>query len=283
MGLRPPRRRRRYRKRIHYATMKRVRFRRVRQPAYLMQCWVRLLHEMSSLNCDSQRHDDALKRLATSVESPEPDALEQDEPKDLPDVSVDELLHRIDPITWYRWMKLCENILQGRRNPIQVQVLVNQADLSREKLDRPTVWSPSHTQGRAYLSEGIADEQEVPIILDTGASFSLSPFKSDFVKEPHSSEVKELTGISDTVKVEGIGVVEWPIVDIFGRHKILRTHAYYVPQADIRLFSPQTYLQEHPDSKGKCVVTYSHVTLTTADGIVSCNFPTTTTVISPSC
>jgi hypothetical protein len=103
--------------------------------------------------------------------------------------------------------------------------------------------------------------------LDTGASFSLSPFKTDFINEPQPCEVKELTGIADAVKVEGIGMVEWPVEDIYGRCKMIRTNAYYVPKADIRLFSPQSYLQEHPGESGQCVVTACHVALTTPDGI----------------
>jgi Reverse transcriptase (RNA-dependent DNA polymerase) len=267
MGLRPPRRRREYQKRyIHqYLTMTRLRFSQVRNTSYRMHCWVKHLHDLTSLSRASQPGDNALKGLATPIERPEQrTALERDEPTGgHPGILVDNLLHRIDPITWYRGMKLCERILQGRANTAK-QLLVLQADLSREKLDRPQAWSPTENPGRVYLSEGIA-EKEVPIILDTGASFSLSPFKSDFIKGPSKSQVSELTGITDTVKVEGVGVVEWPIVDIFGQSKIIRTHAYYVPQADIRLFSPQTYLQENRG--GECVVTYSHVTLTTPDGI----------------
>jgi hypothetical protein len=165
-----------------------------------MHCWVKHLHALTSLSCASQPGDKALEGSATPIKRPEQrTALERDEPRDKltgghPGILVDNLLHHIDPITWYHGMKLCEHILQGRANTTK-QLLVLQADLSREKLDRPQVWSTTKNPGRVYLSEGI-EEKEVPIILDTGASFSLSPFKSDFIKGPSKSQVSELTGIT---------------------------------------------------------------------------------------
>jgi hypothetical protein len=47
--------------------------------------------------------------------------------------------------------KLCENILQGRRNTTR-KTLVFYADLSREKLDRSQVWS-HHKKWIATLEE----------------------------------------------------------------------------------------------------------------------------------
>ena len=65
--------------------------------------------------------------------------------------------------------------------------------------------------------------------------------------------MKELHGIADTVKIEGIGTVEWTIRDVFGRVCLIRTQAYYVPSSNNRLFSPQSYFMEDtsqdPDAK----------------------------------
>ena len=77
--------------------------------------------------------------------------------------------------------------------------------------------------------------------------------------------------IKNSIPVKGIGTVEWPIRDVFNNIGIVRTRAYYVPDADIRLFSPQTYIDEqsteNPASmhctKGKLeLVTEKKVTLT---------------------
>ena len=255
MGMRPPRRLRYRRPRTvirHYLTMKRLRFRPVQRHRH---CSSHLCHPSQQgdtttpeglatpLSCDQQKH-----------------AGIRDEPTDSPLDAVDYLLCQIDPLTWYHRMKLCAGpLLQGRQDA--TQALVARADMIKEKLERPRDWSPSTPQ--VYLTEGVA-EMDVPIVLDTGASFSLSPFLSDFVTGPNTSQVTEMTGIADRVKIEGIGVVEWPIVDVFGRYKCIQTHAYYVPKADIRLFSPQTYFQEN--GKGKCEVDFTKVTLSLPDG-----------------
>jgi hypothetical protein len=142
---------------------------------------------------------------------------------------------------------------------------VARTDLIKEELERPHpsyVWPTSTPQQCAYLTEGVLTN-EVPIVLDTGASFSLTPFESDFVHGPTPSKATEMTGITNAVKIEGIGTVEWPIVDIYGRCRTITTQPYYVPQADIRLFSPQVYFQD--EGKGKCVVTDYNVTLTLPD------------------
>ena len=95
------------------------------------------------------------------------------------------------------------------------------------------------------------DPNETPVVLDTGASFSLTPFKSDFVGPLRRSEISTLKGLSSTTTVEGIGTVEWTIRDVFGLVRTIRVSAYYVPSATIRLFSPQVYFQEN--NIGVCV------------------------------
>jgi hypothetical protein len=40
----------------------------------------------------------------------------------------------------------------------------------------------------------------------------------------------------------GQGLVEWPIEDLNGTCRTITTEAYYVPDAGIRLFSPQVYI-----------------------------------------
>ena len=95
------------------------------------------------------------------------------------------------------------------------------------------------------------DPNETPVVLDTGASFSLTPFKSDFVGTLRRSEISTLKGLSSTTTVEGIGTVEWTIRDVFGLVRTIRVSAYYVPSATVRLFSPQVYFQEN-NNRGVC-------------------------------
>ena len=72
-------------------------------------------------------------------------------------------------------------------------------------------------------------------------------------------------GLTNSVKVQGLGWVEWTMRDYFGQVALIRTRAYYIPQAHIRLLSPQTYFgfQE----RGHGWFDHKKFILTTADGI----------------
>ena len=87
--------------------------------------------------------------------------------------------------------------------------------------------------------------RETPIVIDTGCSFSLTPFKDDFVGMLETADHCHVTGLADSLAIEGQGTVEWKIRDVFGNVAIVRTRAYHVPGARIRLLSTQTYFQEN--------------------------------------
>jgi hypothetical protein len=74
-------------------------------------------------------------------------------------------------------------------------------------------------------------QDHCPIVIDTGASVSLTPFKSDFVGPIKSSDIPEMQGLSAAAKVAGKGKVKWTVRDLFGRTKTIFTEAYYVPDA----------------------------------------------------
>jgi hypothetical protein len=90
---------------------------------------------------------------------------------------------------------------------------------------------------------------ELPIVIDTGASCSITPMHSDFIGTIDPSDVPTLNNISGTTSVVGQGTIEWNIQDAKGIVKPIQTTAYYVPQATIRLFSPQVYIKEDNDVK----------------------------------
>ena len=70
------------------------------------------------------------------------------------------------------------------------------------------------TQKVSYLSKGNT-QYNTPVVLDTGASFSLIPFKDDFVTPIVSTSPKEMKGIADSLRVQGVDTVSWPIRDVF--------------------------------------------------------------------
>ena len=81
----------------------------------------------------------------------------------------------------------------------------------------------------------------LPIVIDSGASCSLTPNKHDFIGNIRPATINELRRLSNTTKVLGVSTVEWTIQDVFGTVRTLKTEAYYVPETNIRLFSPQMY------------------------------------------
>jgi len=84
--------------------------------------------------------------------------------------------------------------------------------------------------------------KELPIVIDTGASGSITPIASDFTNGIHKADLQALTQVNGSTPVCGQGSVEWPIEDVDGTRRTIVTDAYYVPDAGIRLFSPQVYI-----------------------------------------
>ena len=87
---------------------------------------------------------------------------------------------------------------------------------------------------------------EVPLIFDTGCGHSITPFADDFVSdiEPPPSGVGVTNFENGHTLVEGAGWVEWHVRDAFGRTSIIRTRAYLISSATVRLFSPGQFKDE---------------------------------------
>jgi hypothetical protein len=80
---------------------------------------------------------------------------------------------------------------------------------------------------------------ELPIVIDSGASVTVTPVLSDFVGHLRASRLTSLQGLSAKSIIIGEGTICWSVRDSLGQLHQLRTKAYYVPDAKICLFSPQ--------------------------------------------
>jgi hypothetical protein len=81
---------------------------------------------------------------------------------------------------------------------------------------------------------------DVPIILDSGCSITVTNDKSDFLPNSlRKSQFTEVKGISSGLKIDGIGVVSWTLKDIDGQLVDIQVQAIYVPACPFRLLSPQ--------------------------------------------
>jgi hypothetical protein len=92
-------------------------------------------------------------------------------------------------------------------------------------------------------------DNELPIVIDTGASNSITPIPSDFVNGViNKADLQSLNQVNGTTPVCGQGQVNWDIEDVDGTQKRINTEAYYVPDAGVRLFSPQVYINNNKNS-----------------------------------
>ena len=113
-----------------------------------------------------------------------------------------------------------------------------------------------------YLSN--QGDDLLPIVIDSGASISLTANYNDFVGPIRPATITELQGLSHTTKVHGVGQVKWTVRDVLGATRTIKTQAYYVPEATVHLFSPQTYFREQ--QKGHLWLDHSSTTLQLHDG-----------------
>ena len=86
-----------------------------------------------------------------------------------------------------------------------------------------------------------------PLIFDSGASYSLTPVKSDFITAIKPPKINTLHGIGHSNKVEGEGTVEWRLTDVKGHIISFTTFALYLPSSHVCLFSPQFNFFETKD------------------------------------
>ncbi len=131
----------------------------------------------------------------------------------------------------------------------------------------PLHQTTSINAGNIFIVQG--DAPELPIVLDTGASKSLTPNRSDFVTFKKISST--VSGIGARSQVEGIGKVRWKIYDQNGTERQIETLALYMPTAKIRLYSPQTHFKEH--KSGEVQISWNEVVLKLPNDVGRLSFP----------
>ena len=114
-------------------------------------------------------------------------------------------------------------------------------------------YTPSHLR---FLTVCVQDD--VPIVIDTGASTSLTPFRSDFIQFNEEESTIHAVGHSPVIK--GSGIVEWTVTDMLGAKVTIRTNAVLCDSSDIRLLSPQALFAEA--AGGSLQLTHDKLNLT---------------------
>jgi len=87
-----------------------------------------------------------------------------------------------------------------------------------------------------------SNRNKIPIVIDSSASRSITPILSDFIGKITTMD-SPIQGLLATTKIKGIGTGRWFICDSRVTSTAIETTAYLIPEADIRLFSPQALFQ----------------------------------------
>jgi hypothetical protein len=82
------------------------------------------------------------------------------------------------------------------------------------------------------------------IILDTGCTFAITPFRSDFI-EYSEGTFGNVNTVSGPTSIVGFGHVEWTVVSENGNETVITVPCHHVPAATVRLLSPQDYCLYH--------------------------------------
>ena len=95
-----------------------------------------------------------------------------------------------------------------------------------------------------------SSERGAPIIFDSVASISISPYLEDFIGDldtsPDMFGGAKLLGVSSGTAIKGVGKVRLLVHTDTGSKRELVTRAYYVPDARVRLLSICRYREEYP-------------------------------------
>ncbi len=98
-------------------------------------------------------------------------------------------------------------------------------------------------ENQSSFSTGLLDPKSLILIWDTGASYGLTPFWSDFIDYVKCAiPVRDVTKVNTVV---GIGTTLHKFTDINGNPVYIPCVLYHLSETDVRLFSPQMYHQMH--------------------------------------
>ena len=112
-----------------------------------------------------------------------------------------------------RWKSRTRRAMVAAATYIHSRDLIDLTDQQQGNL--PSEMTDALTQRMmVYLSD--KGDDLLPIVIDSGASISLTAIYNDFVSPIRPTTITELKGLSHTTKVHGVGNVAWIVRDVFG-------------------------------------------------------------------
>jgi hypothetical protein len=138
--------------------------------------------------------------------------------------------------------RVCRDLSRNRtpdivpRFPITYEPLVYHTSLyNKEKLLQIAAFEATYQDAQTPISPDM-----VPLIIDTGASITVTPYKTDFVSTIRPVQAVEIKGIAAGLQVKGFGDVSYSFYndDRELQTMVLRNYLY-VPQCTARLLCPR--------------------------------------------
>jgi len=92
---------------------------------------------------------------------------------------------------------------------------------------------------------GSQSDRDLPIVFDTGATISVSPYAEDFKElSMEGTAGVSLHGVTAETTITRMGMVNWRVRDNSGTMYAIQTKAYLILNAAAHLFSPLAYFQQ---------------------------------------
>jgi hypothetical protein len=185
-------------------------------------------------------------------------------------LNIDHLISYMNPLQQYQMIQQISDpsLFDTKQSQKKTRSSMKHALLHASEIVR---CNPSYSAAPSlptlYLSR---KDNDLPIVINSGASFSVSLTISDFAGAIRPCRTTHLNGLKGKINAVGEGDVEWTVQDIFGTTRKLRSTAYYIPDASVHLFSPQTYFKKW--SAGFFKMDHKGTYLTLKDG-TTLNFP----------
>jgi len=106
------------------------------------------------------------------------------------------------------------------------------------------------TQHPRALCDSMKKEDTFTIIWDSGASNCISFDRNDFVGPLQPVEGNAICkGITNGLRIEGVGHVLWSVLDTSGQLRHLKLPAYFIPKLRQRLLSTTVFKHTYPNNK----------------------------------
>ena len=141
--------------------------------------------------------------------------------------------------------------------PTQYKPEIERTDLENRKLN---VFL-SALNAEAANGLGVTPD-EVMLVLDSGASCTLTPSMDDFIGPIKRVQNTYISGIASGLEIKGTGTVEYRLRDDSGNVVVVRIeNVLYVPQCPVRLICPQQVADQTGDPDDGLHLKGSHATM----------------------